>query len=358
MEPAVEQLGSLPRSCVDNPSNPWNSDDVMPDAPAPVLLTGATGFVGRHVAVALQAAGFEVRAASRDPQASRRHSPELDWVRCDLTEPAQVRQALEGTRAAIYLYHGLGSGPAYDRREASCASTFRQMAEAAGVERIAYLGGIRPHGPASRHLSSRLETGRILRDGRIPTVELRAAMVIGHSSQSFALVRDIAFRLPMVALPPWLDRRSCPVSITDVAAALALALRVPLEHSAWFELPGPDCLSHRELVDRLCSAVGARLLEPRLPLTPRLASTLLAAISRVRGAVTRELVEGLMHDLLPEGPSFWSLFGTPTLRSVPEAIADALADELSPVSPSVESRRRIWATTRSWLGALEAGHGF
>jgi uncharacterized protein YbjT (DUF2867 family) len=260
---------------------------------------------------------------------------------------------MEGTHAAIYLYHGLGTGPDYPEREARAARAFLGAANEVGLERIVYLGGVAPHGPPSKHLESRLTTGRVLREGPTKALELAAAMIIGHQSQSFTLVRDVVIRSPVLSLPPWLDHESCPVAICDVAAALAVGLRIPLETSTVLQLPGPETLSHRALIELLCAAFGTRLLETRLShLGPELAAVGLAFLSRVDAKVSQELVAGLNSELLPEGRSFWTSLSMPPLRSVREAIADAFADEMSQSSPSVETSRRIRDKTQNWLTRL------
>ena len=115
----------------------------------------------------------------------------------------------------------------------------------------------------SRHLESRRVTGEILRGGPLTTLELRAAMVIGTGSASFNLMRDLAVRVPIVTLPPWMDGGSYPIGIDDVAYALTRALFVPLTQSAWFELPGPEWITHRDLVMILAAFVGTRVAPRR-----------------------------------------------------------------------------------------------
>jgi hypothetical protein len=167
-------------------------------------------------------------------------------------------------------------------------------------------------------------------------------MVIGHQSQSFSLVRDLVTTMPVLALPNWLDHKSCPIAIDDVATALTLALELPLTESTWFDLPGPECLSHRELLAALSAPFGTRLLETRLPwLTPNHAALALSVLSRVPSRVSRELVQGLTSELVPRGRSFWELFEGVSLRATTRAFADAFADELTEESPSADTRRRI-----------------
>ena len=162
-----------------------------------VLLTGATGFVGNALYPALCAAGFSVRCASRDDIRATQARPERTWVKLDVGDRDTTARALEGCEVAYYLVHGMASeGAGYRRAELRQAEVFAEAAEAAGVHRIIYLGGVSPEEPGSEHLQSRQEVGERLRAGRVPTVELRASMIIGHGSLSWLIVRDLAARLP------------------------------------------------------------------------------------------------------------------------------------------------------------------
>jgi nucleoside-diphosphate-sugar epimerase len=315
-----------------------------------ILLTGASGFVGRHAAVALSVAGFRVRGLSRSATRARREVPELDWIEGDLRCEASMRAALQGVASAVYLYHAIGTSRDYCERESRVADSFRRIADECGVERIVYLGGVQPVKPTSRHLESRRRTGEILRQARATTIELRASMVIGCGSASFRIVRDLAVNLPVLALPPWLDRRSCPIAICDVAAAIAVACRMRCEGSACFELPGPEPLSHRALIGCISAPLGTRIIEPRLSaVTAKLAALGIAVVSRVTPSLSRELVFGLESDLLPTERVFWDQLDKPALRPLRHAIVDALVDESALTSPAPETRRRIEAKTVEWL---------
>lgn len=323
-----------------------------------LLLTGASGFIGRHAAVALGAAGFHLRGLSRSVQRARRLLPEIEWLEGDLESPDHLERALERVDTAVYLYHAIGSSHDYTTREAHVARAFQQAASRARVGRIVYLGGVVPTGASSPHLESRRITGEILRCGPPTAIELRASLIIGHPSASFGLIRDLTVRMPWLVLPPWLDNESCPISICDVAVAIALACRIPCRTSAWFELPGPECLSHRQLLEYLAGPLGTRIAERRISaLTPGIAALGIAAISRVDSSLSRELVRGLGGDLRPTGPSFWDQLGNPELRPLRQAIVDALSDATSSDSPAPETRRRIARKTLDWLeryGCIES----
>ena len=130
-------------------------------------------------------------------------------------------RALEGASLAFFLVHGMAGGDRnFRRREVGAAQRFASAAAESGLERIVYLGGVAKVGAESEHLKSRIEVGEALRSGRVPAVELRASMIVGHGSLSWLIVRDLAARLPFMILPRWLRSRTEPVGIDDVVAAL------------------------------------------------------------------------------------------------------------------------------------------
>jgi uncharacterized protein YbjT (DUF2867 family) len=307
----------------------------MPAAPRrPVLVTGATGFVGRALVPALRRAGLPVRATSRRPPAAGPGrdggDPGIAWVAAELGRAADLPRALDGVGAAFFLVHGMASGADdYAEEERRVASAFAREAERAGVERIVYLGGVAPRGRASRHLASRLAVGEVLVAGRVPALELRASMIVGAGSASWRIVRDLALRLPAMVLPSWAESRTSPIAIADVVFALAAALDVPLRGGLSLDLPGPEVLAVRELLERVAALRGRRLPWIRAPLpAPSVSSLWLKLVSDAEWNVVRELVLGLEHDLLPrDGASFWDRLPPRALVPFDDAARRALGDD-------------------------------
>jgi uncharacterized protein YbjT (DUF2867 family) len=156
-------------------------------------------------------------------------------------------------------------------------------------------------------------------------------MIIGNGSVSWKIVRDLAVRLPVMLLPKWLESRSCPVALRDVIRALVEARRVPLEGSEWFDLPGPEVLSAREMLAQVGALRGRKVPMVRVPvLTPRLSSLWLKFVTGADYAIARELVLGLEEDLLPDDARYWDLIGHPKLMTFAAAAKEALATEAPP----------------------------
>ena len=313
-----------------------------------IIITGASGFVGGRVARALQTSTRTVICTSRDPQRSRSANPTCRWERLDTERPETVDSLLRPGDRVFYLIHAMSDGPNYSERESRGAHCFAEVARDRQVARIVYLGGPEPEGTPSRHLSSRLLTGEILRNSGVPTVELRASMIIGSGSESWHIVRDLAARLPVMVLPKWLQNHTQPVAIRDVVAALLHALDIDDEQCGVYDLPGPEILSFEEILVRTARLRGSQPRRVHVPvLSPRLSAFWLRFVTGADMEVVSELVEGLRTDLVAEGEGFWRLMPDYRRTSFDDAAREALRyDEqhLSPTASAAEAIVRRLAT--------------
>jgi len=319
-----------------------------------LLLTGATGFVGRYVYEPLVEAGWTVRCATRNVAAAQERWPDREWVRLDVADADSVERAVERCDAALYLIHGMASH-AEDFRQAEIhqAETFSASAARAGLKRIVYLGGVAAQADPSEHLRSREEVGEALRAGDVPTIELRASMIVGEGSLSWLIVRDLTARLPVMILPSWLRSRTEPVSIHDITIALVRSLDLEMSGSDWFDVPGSEVLSGREILGRTATALGvAKPLMIQVPfLSPKLSSHWVRFVTRAEWSVAREVVVGLKTDLIARDDRFWSLIQHAELQSFDQAARRALEDERA--RPPF---RGVWAwIERALVGIANAG---
>jgi uncharacterized protein YbjT (DUF2867 family) len=298
--------------------------------PATILLTGATGFVGSALHPLLIRAGYEVRCLTRDvDDAQARHS-DWEWAKGDLRDFESLKAAMRGCEGAFYLVHGMEEGEGgFREREEEEARNFALASAESGLKRIVYLGGMEPEGEPSEHLASRLAVGEILRQGVTPALELRASMIIGPGSDSWLLVRDAVARLPVIALPAALRARTQPAGIDDVVLALREGLRVPMEGSAAYDLPGPETLTVPEILEKTADALG--LKPPQIVsvpfLSPEAAIQGLRFATRAEWAVAKELIQGLTRDLLARDDSYWALIRLERRRDFAAAARKAIADE-------------------------------
>ncbi len=293
-----------------------------------MVVAGASGFVGRHLVDRLRQDGHRVLCGTRDPRRASAVRPGFTWTALDVDDEGTLDAAFVDADALVFLVHRLRDAGDLHAAEHAAAERVLAAAERAGLKRIVYLGGPSPSGSGSEHLRARLDTGDVLRSGTISTIELRAGMVIGAGSESWLIVRDLALRLPVMVLPKWLEHRSQPIWVGDVVAAVAHALVDERTDSVWFDLPGPEALSGREILTRIAARVGMRPLMLGVPvLTPSLSSHWIRLVSRADITVARRLVNGLSCDLVAPDDGYWAQMPEHVRVPIDEAVDRALAAE-------------------------------
>lgn len=270
------------------------------------LVTGATGYIGGRLVRELLAAGYRVRCLSRDPSQLRDQpwADRVESVRADLRDPASLTGALDGVDIAYFLAHSLGSGPQFERTEAAAARNLAEAAAHADTRRIVYLGALLPQAvpkaELSPHLRSRAAVGRILRAGKVPTAELRAAVVLGSGSASFEMLRYLTERLPVMVTPRWVNTLIQPIAVHDVLRYLVAAAQLPPQVDRSFDIGGPDVLTYREMMLRYAGVAGLRprVIMPAPVLTPALSSHWIGLVTPVPRGLARPLVESLRHEVV------------------------------------------------------------
>jgi uncharacterized protein YbjT (DUF2867 family) len=295
-----------------------------------VVVMGAGGYVGSRLVPALLEAGHEVVATFTDVASASRFwwADQVVAVPMQVLDRESVRAATVGAHVVVYLVHGLG-GEDFSTADRQGAYNAAHAAVRAGAGRIVYLGGLVPSipdGELSTHLRSRLEVEQILTDSGIPTISLRAAMVIGSGSTSFEIMRQLSERMPVQALPTWMSSLVEPVAITDVVTALVGAVDGD-GPSRSFELGSGERLGYAALLRLYADRAGLRRVQVRVPLLPTaLVARIAPALTTAPSATVRTLVESLRHDMVCSDQDFLDSLMPPLHATVPlqEAIDRAL----------------------------------
>ncbi|WP_432986376.1 SDR family oxidoreductase [Dactylosporangium sp. CA-233914] len=264
------------------------------------LVTGATGYVGGRLVPRLLAAGHDVRCLTRDPRRLRDvpWAARVEIVEGDVSEDVGLAEAMRGIEVAYYLVHALGQ-ESFEDVDRLSALNFAIACEAAGVERIVYLGGPVPPGRASAHLRSRGEVGDIFLRCAVPATVLRAAVIIGSGSASFEMLRYLTERLPVMVTPAWVRNRIQPIAIRDVLRYLVAAATVfPPPVNRAFDIGGPDVLTYAGLMQQYAAIAGLRrrILIPVRVLTPSLSSRWVGLVTPVPNRIAHPLVGSLIHE--------------------------------------------------------------
>ena len=267
----------------------------------PVLVTGASGFVGRRLTAALVEAGVQVRAMTRRPDS---YDGPGDPVRGDVQDPASLGEALEGCSAAYYLVHSLDSAD-FERIDAEAATAFGDAAGQAGLTQIVYLGGLgRDFDELSPHLRSRREVEGLLRSGGVPVTVLRAGIVVGHGGISWEITRQLVEHLPAMVTPRWVHTRTQPIAVADVVRYLVGVLDNPDAVGRVFEVGGPEVLRYADMLKRVARIERRPLpIVPVPMLSPKLSSRWLSLVTDVDTEAGRNLVDSMSTEVVVEDDS-------------------------------------------------------
>lgn len=313
-----------------------------------VLVTGATGYIGGRLVPLLIRRGHRVRCLTR----SRRRLADVPWaadvevVEADVLRPETLPAALDSVDVVYYLVHSL-AGPDFEARDRHGAGNLASAARAAGVRRIVYLGGPKPRpGKESAHLRSREEVARILLDSGVPTVVLRAAVILGSGSTSFEMLRYLTDRLPAMVAPRWVDNRVQPIAVGDVLHYLAGVADLPASVHRDFDIGGPEVLTFGDMIRRYARLAGLprRVILPVRLLTPWLSSYWVGLVTPVPGRLARPLVESLVHEAVcrdrdiarhvPDPPGGLTDFDTAVRLALARVTAGQVDAGWSPETPS------------------------
>ncbi|TFV43984.1 SDR family oxidoreductase [Blastococcus sp. TF02A-35] len=282
---------------------PHPAPDPSPTGPLTCLVTGATGYVGGRLVPELLAAGHRVRVMTRSPERLRDHpwSGDVEVARADAGDPEAVAAACAGVDVAYYLVHALGTGPSFEETDRRTARVVADAARTAGVGRLVYLGGLEPEDEElSPHLRSRAEVAAILLASGVPTVVLRAAVVLGSGSASFEMLRYLTERLPVMVTPRWVHSRIQPIAIRDVLRYLVACARLPADVHRCFDIGGPDVMSYAEMMQRYArvAELPRRRIVPVPLFSPSLSSHWVGLITPVPAGIARPLVESLRNTVV------------------------------------------------------------
>jgi len=262
-----------------------------------VLVTGATGFVGRRLVPVLVERGLDVRAMTRRPES---YDGPGTGVAGDVHDPESLEAALEGADVAVYLVHSLDDDD-FERKDAEAAVSFGKAAAAAGVRQIVYLGGLGEEGDdLSPHLRSRREVEGKLGEAGVPVTVLRAAIVVGAGGISWEITRQLVKNLPAMVVPKWVNTLTQPIAVDDVIRYLDGVIGLEAAVGKVLEIGGSDQLTYLEMMQQAAEVMtGRRVPIVTVPvLTPSLSSHWIAFVTDVDTTTAKNLIDSMATEVV------------------------------------------------------------
>ena len=226
-------------------------------------------------------------------------------------------------------------------REKQQAENFLKAATDAGVKRIIYLGGLVDEDTdLSEHMKSRQTVGKILASGNIPVTELRASVIVGAEGGSFAMLRYLVERLPLMVCPKWVKSQTQPIGVDNVVDYLIGVMKNNEAAGKILEIGGPDIMTYEQLMRLYSSILNRNLNIIQIPfLTPRLSSYWVDLVTPVKASLARPLVDSLVHDSIVKDKAIEKLVPL-KLEHMNEAINNAITESkaFKPITKSPEEK--------------------
>lgn len=237
------------------------------------LVLGATGFTGRHICVALIAAGHEVIGAGRRVESLARIFPGMATVRIDLasTTEEEMRRALSGVDVLVNVAGQLNR--ALDAVHVEGPTRLYRAARAAGVGRVVLVSAISARPDVSNaYAATKLAGEQVLRQAGVPWTILRPSMIIaGGSFGGSSVLRGLA-GLPFVdPVLPMSGAGVSPIHARDLGEVVRLVAEGEQFAGDVLEPVGAETLTVGEMIAAyrrwLGLAPGVKVPVPRFLLT-------------------------------------------------------------------------------------------
>ena len=292
---------------------------------ARILVTGATGFVGKRLVPRLVEAGHDVKAMTRHPET---YDGPGTPVYGDVGDRASLTEPLDGVEVAYYFVHSLDNDD-FEKRDAAAARMFAKVAELSGVRQIIYLGGLGlDDGELSAHLRSRREVETLLGSTGVPVTVLRAAIVVGRGGISWEMTRQLVKNLPAMVVPKWVGTKTQPIGIDDVVSYLIGVAGNEDAIGKVFEIGGPEVLTYGQMLQQAALVMNGREIPViEIPvLTPRLSSWWLALVTDVDSTTGRNLIDSMGTEVVVTDDAITRVIPL-ELASYQECVRRAIEDD-------------------------------
>lgn len=267
-----------------------------------ILLTGATGYIGKRLLPILIEKGFSVICCVRDKNKFHIESSirdKVEVIEIDLTRNETLASIPKDIDFAYYLVHSMSTTLDYSELEKLSAINFREAINKTNAKQVIYLSGIVNSQTLSKHLNSRKNVEIELSKGNYSLTTVRAGIIIGSGSASFEIIRDLVEKLPIMIAPKWLKTKCQPIGISDVITILSAILGNEKVYDKSFDIAGKDILTYKEMLLKFAAVRGLKRYIWTLPvMTPKLSSYWLFFVTSTSYKLAISLVDSMKIEVI------------------------------------------------------------
>tara|TARA_B110000902_G_scaffold133855_1_gene155247 strand:- start:24223 stop:25452 length:1230 start_codon:yes stop_codon:yes gene_type:complete len=263
-----------------------------------ILVTGATGYIGKRLIPLLLNDGHVVVCAVRDKKRAQNYFKDrknIVLIEADFLNAESLKNIPKDIDFAYYLIHSMSnSAKEFHILEEKCAFNFRRFAEKTSLKQVLYLSGITNDTKLSKHLLSRKNVEKTLASDTYALTTFKAGIIVGSGSSSFEIIRDIVEKLPAMIAPKWLNTKTQPLGIRDVLSFLHKAMGKKKLYNTSFDVFGPEILTYKEMLFQFAEVRKLKRWILTVPvMTPKLSSYWLYFVTSTSYKLASSLVNSM-----------------------------------------------------------------
>ena len=261
-----------------------------------IIVTGASGYIGRNLISKLLSLNHEVIALARNTAKIGLEDEKLNIIYTDFLKPIADLPAC--VDVAYYLMHSMmEAGNQFAQLEQRVVNHFLQAIKRTKCKQIIYLSGLCNTKKRSPHLASRKAVAKQLINSHIPVTVLNAGIIVGSGSASYQIIYDLVNKLPIMTAPKWINSYCQPIAMCDAISYLVNALGNQACYNQSFDIGGPDVLRYKDMLYQFAAVCGLKRKIITIPvLTPRLSAYWLYFITSTDFNTAFSLIESVKHN--------------------------------------------------------------
>lgn len=267
-----------------------------------ILLTGATGYIGKRLLPNLLEEGHEVYCCVRNKNRFNYpvvNSDKINILEVDFLKPSSLDKIPKNLDVAYYLIHSMSSDKDFKEEELQSVNNFCKRINETNIRQVIYLSGIVNENNLSKHLSSRLKVEEVLSEGKFELTTFRAGIIIGSGSASYEIIRDLVEKLPFMIAPKWLNTRCQPIGIRNVLQFLVKAIDNEDVLGKSYDIGGPEVLTYKEMLMGYARVRGLKRWILTVPvMTPKLSSYWLYFVTSTSYPLAKSLVDSMKVEVV------------------------------------------------------------
>jgi uncharacterized protein YbjT (DUF2867 family) len=239
-----------------------------------LLITGATGYIGRHLVSRLIQEGERPRCLVRDPKraAALLSTSQVELVQGDTTDADSLRAAMQGVDTVVHAAfitadHKQSAGNNYEATNVGGTANVIKAARAAGAQRVIEISGLgtKPDRPGS-YMQGRFLAEQMLKESGLNWTIVQPSVLFGKDAPFVKGLADLIRSSPVVPLIGGGKMMFQPIYVEDVVTVIINVLKEPERtRNKTYTIGGPEYYSFTDIINLLMHAMHTSRLKAPAP---------------------------------------------------------------------------------------------